>query len=245
LRIATASGVVIPSTFELVTSVAAYLSVHASVDVVLADDTDGTTAWLDRTGNAHHYNNLGAASTLPLWNATDGPDGKACISGDGVARFINNTNWNPPAPGTTAMYWRAVARLNTWGSGNRHLWGGLIAARLALRTITSTPQVCISNTTASPSAQFTVGAWVLVEAYYSNSTSDFLKIGSAAAVTGTNVGNNDQASHALFSTIDGPTAQCLDASIAKLEIFAGLPSAGERAAMNASDTDFYGGAVTL
>jgi hypothetical protein len=237
----------VPNTFELVTSVSAILSVHAATDVIVDDDTLGVTVWQDRTGNARHYNNLGADSTLPLWSSTGGPGGKPSVSGDGAARFIKNANWNPPAPGTTAMYWRAIARLNAWGASNRHLWGGLTASRLALRTVASSPQMACFNVTQGPTVNMTVGTWFRVEAYYSNSTGDFLKIGSAqTTIPGTNVGNNDQTEHALFSITPGTGGNCLDASMAKLEIFAGLPMSAERDAMDASDTAYFGaGAVTF
>jgi hypothetical protein len=232
---------IVPKTFELVTSVAAILSVHADASIVLDDDTDGVTAWLDRTGNSRNYTNLGADSTLPLWAIAGGPGGRGAVSGNGTARFISNANWNPPAPGTTPMYWRAIARLNTWTNG-AHLWGGATASRLALVCTTSTPNVAIRNTTASTLVAMTLSTWFRVEAYYSNSTSDFLKVG-ATNVTGINVGNNDQAAHALFGLTTG--ASLSNSSIAKLEIFAGLPSNAERTAMDASDLAYYGTSVSF
>jgi hypothetical protein len=95
------------------------------------------------------------------------------------------------------------------------------------------------NITQGPSANMTLGTWFLVEALYNNAITDFLRIGGTT-VTGTNVGNNDQAAHALFGLTSGVGANCSDSSCAKNEIFAGLPTFAERAAMLASDIDFFG-----
>lgn len=232
----------VPRTYLLVSSVTPVLSIHADASLVLDDDTLGVTAWQDRTGNGNHYSNLGADSTLPLWSQSGGPGGRGMVSGDGSARFIRNIVWDPTVPGTTPMYWRMIARLNTWTDG-AHLWGGVTAYRLALVCTTTTPSITIRNTTVGPLTAMTLATWFRIEAYYSNSTSDLIKVG-ATSNTGTIVGNNDQSSHALFGITSG-TFLC-HCDIAKLEIFTGgLPTADERAAMDASDTTYYGGTVSM
>jgi hypothetical protein len=89
-------------------------------------------------------------------------------------------------------------------------------------------------------ANFTVGAARLVQAGFTNSTADFLKIGGSNA-TGTNTGNNSAASMRLGSWGGAGFAS---SKIAEVLITNGIPSAGDRATLEAYSVGLYGAGVT-
>lgn len=214
-----------PETFGAIFSVPPILEVNANIDIVLDDDFDGVTAWLDRTPNFNNYNQLGDDSQLAIWTPGGGPGGRACVTGDGLAQYLDNTNWNPGAPGTTPQWRAGLWRLNTW-SNSAHFFGGTPALRQSFNCQTSTPNVVARNTTASaPIIPMTEGIWYFTQIFFANNIArDFIQIGPTQS-NGVLLGNNSQTSHALFAA--RTPSNFLDCSCAWQLYCAELPTPGE------------------
>jgi hypothetical protein len=108
--------------------------------------------------------------------------------------------------------------------------------------ITSTPNLQAFNGVARNNSAATLGNWVLVEVYWSNTTADFFKIGSTN-VTGVAMGNSGVSTGRSLGFGSGTGQFNWSGEIAMVMYCSGLPSAAERAALADAVTVKYGGTV--
>lgn len=131
-----------------------------------------------------------AGAAQPTYTASDAAfNGQPSLASDGAAQFMGISLDRPP-PGTQATFILCVARFISHTASDA-LWG-TTTSTLTLVQGAASPTLAIRNTTAGPTnGNLAVGTAGVIGALYNNSTTDYLRINSTAAVTGTNVGNID------------------------------------------------------
>lgn len=241
---AAGSGVEVPSRSQYIAQPdGGVLSIVGDANVVALWDAASLTAspvssWPDASGNGRTLTGSGAAR--PAWNATGGPNSQPSVLFDGSDDYLT-ASIDRPAPGTEPTFYWAVMRQVTWTIGDR-FWcadpGG--GSRLALFQNTATPQIAqANNTTVNSHSGLTVNTYMRVEVYFSNSTADYVKAGSASATTGANASNTDPAGP---FELGGSLASLAYANfeVCIFAIFRALPSAAQRAALDAYVTSRFG-----
>lgn len=195
----------------------------------------GVSAWADQTGNERHATQV-SGTAQPAYSASDADFGdRGSVAGDGVNDTMS-VAWDPPAPGTTNIWFFAVILQRTYTAGE-YIWaGGNII--LALAQSPATPQLRQFNTTgANANAGAVVGTASEIEEFFNNTTTSYLRCGSTF-VTGANPGNSDATAFALFSR---PGSGFGDVKIACVGACDGEPTAGELDAIRASAAAYYPG----
>lgn len=221
---------------QIITSVPVLLAVQSDLDVT---QSGTVSAWGDQSGNGNNLSQA-VAGKRPTFTA-GALNGYASILFDGSDDVLTSAGPNLPAPGTTNTFMWAVLKQVTW-TLNDVLWSANTATSMRLAQTTSTPRMNVANITAGPdNSAGTVGSWFRVEALFSNSVNDFLKVGPTS-VTGTNTGNTDPAAGFLLGSNQAGT------SFGNLEIVAfmicgGHPTVTEKAALSAAVTAKYGSSV--
>jgi hypothetical protein len=192
------------------------------------------SAWNDISGAAKHYTQA-TADNQPLYDATGGPNGTPIVRLDSTARKMN-ASLALPAPGTTPTTIWAVMRQNTWTVNNQFVTSP--DNRLLIRQRTATPTIAQFNVAdANGNVGAALGSWVRMEAYFSNSTSDYLKL-LATTATGANAGAGlADTSRTLGGNATGASA---DADFAELLYVNRALTAGEKTALDAYCTARYG-----
>jgi hypothetical protein len=192
----------------------------------------GGTQWAQGTG----ANQPALTASDPVFN------NRPSLLWDGVDDEMS-TAIAAPAPGTTNRFYWIVAANIVFPPGTGILIAGVAgSSHLIFRNgADAVNQLSLFNPTVKQgAANFTVGAARLVQAGFTNSTADFLKIGGSNA-TGTNTGNNSAASMRLGSWGGAGFAS---SKIAEVLITNGIPSAGDRATLEAYSVGLYGAGVT-
>lgn len=173
---------------------------HRADSNLTLDGSNGVSNWGRLFGTKDWAQT--AAEDRPIWSNTGGPTGGPIITASGVSQGLN-MGFRPVAPATTPIYIAIVARAASWGTG-RSLCGSQ-TTEFRVQQVTSTPTICQNNGTSPSNSNggFAVGAWTVVQAYFSGSVADWLKAG-ATMVTGGNAGNNASSQDfALFSRNGG------------------------------------------
>jgi hypothetical protein len=202
--------------------------------------TTGTTWTLaDQSGNGKDATATGAARP----SVGTGVGGKPSLLNPHFAGGMSCASLNLPAPGTTPWYMCMVAKVNSALGGER-LCGAVSADNIGMLYVQTTPSYGMTNPSGGPATSgVAFGTFALIEAYFSNSTSDFIKVGSSAQVTGTNSGNNVGTGRIWMNT-SGLT-QGADMEGMMCAYLLGLPSSGTRATLRAAITSYYGGTVSV
>lgn len=210
-------------------------ALHFSSDMGVTSSGGLVSQWNDFSGNARHATASGTAR--PTLAATDANFGnRASLTGDGVANSLS-VSWNPAAPGTQPLWFFLVMRQLSWTAGE-YIFGATSLV-LGLAQSATTPQLRQFNTTgANANGNLAIGTAGVVETYFSNSTSDYLRCGSAAAVTGTNAGNSDAAALLIFSR---NAAGFGHSAIAHFSAWEGLPTSTEITNARAWAAAYYPG----
>ena len=203
----------------------------------------GVSAWLDRVNSGNSYAQ-GDPNRQPAYSASGGPNNAPYMSfvSSGTADVLVST-LTRPAPGTQGTYVRAVMRLDAWAA-NATLWSSNSAVNVMMcQAFNATPIVRQFNTTpGNQNNGFTaVGVWKVLEAWFSNSVADEIRIGSVV-VTGINSGNSSGTGRILGAT--SPTGiNPSDYSLVRIAYASALPSAGQRTALDAIDAARYGATI--
>jgi hypothetical protein len=208
------------------------LTIGAGTAVAATDTWSATAAsWQDQTTAVKHYTQV-AAAQQPI--ITPGYGGWCGLLFDSV------DDWMACAvlagittPSVSPLYAWLIYRVITW-TGGLVVYGDASAFNTAYILMSSaSPNVQASNdgTNFAASNALPVGTFGVVEAYFSNTTADFLQAGSGAAVTGTALGNTNINGRALAAV-----ANIAFANVEYLGVVhtLGLPSAAARAAARAN-----------
>jgi len=221
----------------IVTSVSPFLFLSADLGVTIGT---GVSAWADQSGNGHDASQGTAASQPALVTGDVDFGGRNSILADGSNDFLDVT-WNPPAPGTQPVWFFCAFNQITWGAAKFLFVGNTSASSLALAQAGATPAMVQQNTAAvNSNTGAGLGSPVRGQVYFSGSVSDYTKLG-AVLVTGASAGVVDPIIFRLFSRNGG--TQSINAKLACLGAWVGEPSAGEKAALDAWITAYYGAGV--
>lgn len=161
----------------------------------------------------------------PTFAATNAAfNGQPTISGDGTNDELV-ASLAIPAPSTTPRFYWFVFSLNAW-TGGACLMGSGGGNTQIIFCNTATPQVRQFNgASGNLNSNATLGTSRVGEALFTNSASDYLKIGNSATVPFA-TGNNSAPSWAVFSAGGGGFCNC---SYADILITVGAPTNSELA----------------
>lgn len=206
-------------------------------DSTVLSQSGTVSSWTDLSGNSRHAVQA-TAGKRPAYAATDAAfGGKPSVTFDGVDDELVTTV-PVPAPGTTPCYYFLVFMTITWTNLAR-VCGAPVATHLVYMNI-GTPQLNQYNGAAvNANTNAAVGSARAVEAYFSNSTNDFLNVGSVAS-TGGNALNGSSTSWAMGSESGANFSNVAFAAALRTD---GLPTASERAALKTWASLRYGSVV--
>lgn len=204
---------------------------------VTKDGSNRVSEWKDQFAGLHYTQ--GTSESQPLFLATGGPNGTPAIQLDDAARKMLST-LDLPAPGTTPTYIWLVMRQDAWtdtkyivtgGSANHmNLWQRNIGGG-------GSPDIRQYNGShAHINSAATIGSWFRIDAYFSNTTSDRIQIGSTT-VTGENAGNINPVANRALGDLASASALI---TVCDLMYLNELPSATEKTALDNYVTTRYG-----
>jgi hypothetical protein len=222
---------------SIITSRSAFFYLIADLGVTVVT---GASLWADQSGNG---NNAVQANTglQPAYNIADSNFGSrnSLTSSNNAAMTMT---WDPPVPGTTPVWFWVILRQRSSLSGRYIMAGG--NGILAISQASGGVNIRQSNTTqVNVNGGATIGVATRVETSFTNSTSDYVKAGSTS-VTGANAGNSDAPSFVLFARSNASTTSS-DVDIAAVGAWNGEPTSGEKAALDAWVTSYYGAGVQV
>lgn len=226
-------------TFTQSLGVTVLFGVQSDLGVTL--NTSTVSQWNDQSGNS---NNLVQATgaNQPAYTANDATLNNlpsiSCASAS--SQFMTASALDLPAPPLTIY---AIFRQTAWTAAHE-LWAAGTGDQYALSPNTSTPSLVMYDGVAvNLSSGATLNTWVRAVAIFQGSTSDSLKLGSAAAVTGASAGSgNPTAGFNICKNTGG--ANLADVKLALVMFISGALSAGNQASIDAAIASKYGGTVT-
>ncbi len=223
----------------IITSKSPFFFLSADLGVTIST---GVSAWADQSINGYNGSQP-TGGNQPSYTSSDALFGnRAAVYGNGSTRWISISTWDPPAPGTTPIWFFCIFTQNSWTTG-RYLFGGG-SSILGVIQSGSSPNILQLNTTpANSNSNGTIGNAYRLEALFNNNTTDYLKIGSTS-VTGTNAGNsNSSSTFTLFSRNAGNAPG--NFGIACIGAWNGEPTSDEKTALDAWVTSYYGSGVLV
>lgn len=196
----------------------------------------------DLSGNGVNFTQ-GTAINQPLF-VSSAINNRPAARGDGSNDVLLAT-WSRSAPGTQPFYIWLICKQITW-TVNKIICGdfnGTSGFMNRQRGPSGIPAIQQFNTThVNENMGGVLGNWYRHEAYYSNSVSDYLKIGSTNA-TGANAGNT--AGTGTMGLLGGAAGTGANVEIAEAFAFLGTPSATQRAWLDAYAYLLYGPTLGL
>lgn len=215
-------GARIPLLHRLVTSVTCVQAVQPTY-LVTINGSNQVTQLKDLSGNGKHYVQNGSL-TLPGYTNKHAANGLPSIDFANNTTNSLNSTLNLAAPGTQPIYVFGVMKHATGATASRVLNANsgtnvgvcLLGASQAL-TIYNGVSSAITNAD---------GNVAVFECYWSNSTADFVTLGSSTK-TGTNTGNNALGNGRNIGA--NSAFNCAPFSLFALAYWSGLPTTTERA----------------
>lgn len=227
---------------SIITSKSSIFFVSADIGTTIST---GVSAWADQSGNSNSFTQATTASQPTLITADVDFGGRNSLLGDGVNDFMTNV-WVPLAPTTNPQWFFVVFNQVTWTAGKYLFAGSVSSAICSFLQFTSTPAMSMGNTTVTNNnAGAAIGTSVRGEVSFTGSTSDYLKLGSTT-VTGTSAAvSAGLVGLKLFTRNNGTAAQTINAKVACIGCWNGAPTSGEKAALDAWVTNYYGPGVVV
>jgi hypothetical protein len=201
-------------------------------------ETSPVDSWFDASGNGFDLSAAGAAQ--PTWSATGGPNGQPSVLFDGVDDHLENLVLDRPAPGTSPTFFWAVLRQVTWTPLDV-LFGLGTSGSFIVVDLAGSPNIGQQNPNGPVNVHggLTLNTYRRLEAYFSDSASDYLKAGATAATTGANAGNTDPAAGIQLGA-NGSLSSFGNIEVCEFWVFNVEPSAPQKAALDAYVTSRYG-----
>lgn len=200
---------------------------------------DGVSTWNDATAaNKDATTNSGAAS--PDYNATG-------LNGHGIVVFTKASGhylefdtWDPPAPGTTPIFFWGVFRPKSYTSGD-NLYSCSSTTILRCRMSATSNTIGAANPTAGPVVTFTPNTWYRLENLFDNAN-DYCKVGNQTSTPAGTTGNNNGGNGTFRINTDAVT-RFGDVDWACIGAFNLNPTGPQKALADAWVTAYYGGSV--
>jgi len=185
----------------------------------------GASALADQSGNTKNYTQ-GTAAFQPAVTASD-----ATLSGLQTISFDGSNDTLVSALAMAPPYFVfCVFKVRTWVNVT-HVYGDNVADAARLFMSGASPTLTQRNGVSSNSSNGgTVGSWVRSRDSVTNATTDYLKVGAAANVTGVAAGAGSGAALALGST-QGGFFGAID--FREIIVCSSEPNAGQLASMDA------------
>jgi len=207
-------------------------------DLGITQSTGNITGWADQSGNGADVTTAG--SSTQIGTVGTGLNGHASVIADGV-NHGGQYSLDLPAPGTTPTFlwivWRQLSNAGASPSWLSSDDGGACAVQVNV-----TNDLYMNNSIAIGPITTTNNTWTRLEAAFSNSAGNRLKLGSATA-TGS-AGNTDPgATRGIFSRPTGFNR--LNAEMLVHIVLNNIPSQPTLDAASAAVTSYYGGTVAV
>lgn len=199
----------------------------------------GVSQWVDLSGNGRHLAQA-TGTAQPTFNGADANfGGRASIAFDGSNDILVCASFALPAAGTTPCFIWYVFLQQGWTAGRNIAAGATPASHHVFQNGAANAISQFNGSTANNTA-WALNSPARIESYYSNSVADYLKVGSAVPTTGASAGNTAACSQWC---IGGTGASVAAVTFAACGIWFGLPTVGERAALDAFASSRWGVAV--
>jgi len=195
----------------------------------------GVSAWNDLSGKGVNFSQATAANQ-PAFIAS-AINGQPAVRGDGINDMMT-ASLTQAAPGTQPFFVWCVMRQISWTSNDSAFGQGNAGTGWMLRNRIASPEWDMFNTThVNGNTAGLVGSYFRHEMLFTNSTSDYLKIG-ATQTSGANAGN--LAGDGTLGLFACPGLAAANIEIAEFFIFFGVPTVQNRADLDAYCTGRYG-----
>jgi hypothetical protein len=229
---------------SIITSKSPFFFLSADLGITEAGGAGtGVSAWADQSGQGKSATQISSAPARPAWNSSGGPNSRGIVTFNGTNNWMEFTSWDPPAPGTTPIWFFWVCKPVSWSSG-ANLYSGSSTAILRCRMGTTTGKIGASNGTLGQElTNFTVGSWFRGENLFSNSTSDYIKVGSTSTtLPGTNTGSTNPGS-GVFRLCTDVVTRFGNIAWGCFGAWNGEPTSAEKTALSTWVTRYYGNTV--
>lgn len=201
----------------------------------------GVSTWADQSGN--NVNMAQASGPAQPALIASAINGQPAVRADGISQVLSAT-WARVAPGTQPFYLCFVAKQISWVALNC-LAGDFGATGMFISADPASPQIDMFNTTNANAVSATLGTYLRIEMQFTGSTADYMKAGSAAAVTGANSGNNaGGGTLQLFNRGGSVGGRYGNWEIAEAFGYLGTASGGQRSSNDTYITGRYGAGLT-
>lgn len=205
---------------------------RADIGITIAT---GVSAWNDPVSGLTLDQGTGAAQPAFVASAINS---RPAVQSDGVDDVLS-VAWARGTPAALGgLYYWAVFR--QVASNFKYVFGDFVAGG-SIVTQTTSPSLLMFNTAnANSNNGAPVGTYVRGEWQFTNSVADYQKLG-ATSVTGASAGNAaGGGTLQLFNRGDSAAGAFSRIAFAEIFAFAGTPSAGQRAQLDAYCTSLYG-----
>lgn len=231
-QIGSTNSVPSPSALDNVAAGKVLQYVRADVGIT-KDGSNRISEWKDQFAGRHYTQGTGA--NQPLFLPTDGPNGTAAVQIDGAARFLQASLALPPGGVFPVFIW-AVIRQDAFTIGNRLISDSTSSKFLLYQHANGSPTMAMyDNVIVNPNTAAAIGSWVRAEVAFTNSSADYLKLGSTNS-TGANAGSGVGPGDVRL----GDASIAARGSIAEVLYLNALPTANEKTALDAYVTSRYG-----
>ncbi len=207
--------------------------IRADLGVTIAT---GVSAWNDQSGNGVNFTQ-GSGTKQPSF-AASAINGQPAITGDGSNDSLNAT-FARVAPGTQPFYLWLVMKQVSWTTSDS-ICGDFTVNGCILFQLSSSPNLGMFNASSvNANNGNSIGSFSRIESQFTNSTSDYIKVGSTS-VTGANAGNQaGGGTFQMFCRGDDST-RFGNITIAEAFCFLGTPTSQNRIDLDAYCTSRYG-----
>lgn len=194
-------------------------------------------SWADQSGNSHNVSE--GTSTVGIGGVTTGLNGHAGIASNGSTQFGKYTQFE------TVPYWIWwVGRLLATPSAAAQLFGdnGGSAGNVTFATPSSNNLYINNGATLGPLLQ-TTNQWIRGEALFANAGADYLKTGSSTSSVGSAGSTAGGGPRGIFAR--GGSGAPVQYELLARMVLSNAPTSGEKSALDAAVTSFYGGTVQV